>query len=98
LKLKDAERLGGAAVMVRFTVAAPAYTWSEGKKVRTIVGPADRNNGAEWSVVLKGNRLHDTDDGAKLTVTGRLKVIRHPPATAGTRTFNGFTEVRIEEP
>jgi hypothetical protein len=48
-------------------------------------------------VVLKGNRLADADLGAKVTVTGTLKVIRHPASTINGKTFSAFTEIRIEE-
>jgi hypothetical protein len=33
-----------------------------------------------------------------MTVVGTLRVIRHPESTIGTKTFSGFTEIRIEEP
>ena len=48
-------------------------------------------------MVLKGNRLHDADRGAKVTVVGTLRVIRHADSTIGSKTFSGFTEIRIEE-
>ncbi len=90
----DAERLDGAAVTIRFTVATPAYTLGEGAKLCTIVGPADRGDGAEWSVFLKGDRLHDAYDGVKLTVTGRLRVIKHASAVVDGVRVDAWTEVR----
>jgi hypothetical protein len=48
-------------------------------------------------VILRGNRLHDADRGAKVVVMGRLRVIRHPPSTINGVMFSGFTEIRIEE-
>ncbi len=92
LTIKDAERLDGKAVVATFTVAKPAYTWGEGKRLRTIIGPAD-NGGTERAVVLKGDRLHDADLGAKVTVLGTLRVIRH----TATMTGSAWTEIRIEE-
>ncbi len=97
IALKDAERLDGAAVTIRFTAATPAVTHGEGANLRTIVGAADRNDGAEWTVSLKGNRLRDADDGAKLTVTGRLQVIRHASAVVGGVRVEAWTEVPVTE-
>jgi hypothetical protein len=97
ITLEDAERLNGKAMVATFTVAS-AYTWGEGKSLRTVVGPVGGTMGVERSAVLKGNRLHDADQGAKVTVVGTLRVIRHPESTIGTKTFSGFTEIRIAEP
>jgi len=97
ITLKEAEQLNGAAVTIRFTVATPAYTGGEGAKLCTIVGPADRGDGAEWTVALKGDRLHDADDGAKLTVTGRLRVITHAAAVVGGVTVPEWVEVWVTE-
>ena len=94
--LADAQRLDGKAVVATFTVAS-AYTWGEGKTLRTVVGPTNAAMGVERTAILKGNRLHDADQGAKVTVVGTLRVIRHADSTIGTKTFSGFTEIRIEE-
>jgi hypothetical protein len=94
--LKDAEHLDGAAVTIRFIVATLAYTRGDGENLRTIIGPADRGDDAEWSVVIKGNRLHDAD-GAKLTVTGRLRVIRHAAAVVGGVRVDAWVEGRVTE-
>ena len=96
LTLKDAERLNGKLVAATFTVGAPSYTWGERKNLITVTAP-ESTDGNERTVILKGNRLHDADKGAKVTVVGTLRVIRHPDSTIGTTTFRGFTEIRIEE-
>jgi hypothetical protein len=83
-------------VVTAFSVAKPAYTWGEGKNLRTVIGVRD-DGSIERSVVLIGNRLHDTDLGAKVAVFGTLRLIQHPPSTIGTQTYSGFTEIRIEE-
>jgi len=96
ITLKDAELLAGKTVVTTFVVKKPAFTWGEGKNLRTVTAPADGSQ-FERTVILKGNRLHDADLGAKLTVVGTLRVIQHPSATIGGIQFGGFTEVRIEE-
>ena len=97
ITVTDAEALAGKTVVVTFVVAKPAYTWGEGKALRTIVGPKDSAMHPERSVNLKGSRLPDADLGATVTVVGTLRVIRHPAATVGTTTSYGFTEIRIAE-
>ncbi|QJX00288.1 hypothetical protein [Frigoriglobus tundricola] len=42
-------------------------------------------------------RLTSTGDGAKLTVTGRLRVIRHLTAVVGGVRVDAWTEVRVTE-
>ncbi len=96
LTLTDAERLNGKLVAATFTVGAPSYTWGEGKNLRTVTAPRSAD-GAERTVILKGNRLNDTDTGAKVTVVGTLRVILHPPATVGQMDLGAWTELRIEE-
>lgn len=91
-----AEQLDGCAVTITFTVARPAYTWGEGANLRTVTGPADVDD-AERTVVLKGDRLKDVDAGAKLKVSGVLRVIRHPPVVVGGQLVEAWTEVRVEE-
>jgi len=51
----------------------------------------------EWTVALKGDRLHDADDGAKLTVTGRLRVIRHAAVVVNGVRVGAWVEVRVTE-
>lgn len=96
LTLKDAERLDGRLVVATFTVGAPAYTWGEGKNLRTVTAP--RAGSTDRTVVLKGNRLHDADLGARLTVLGTLRVVRHPAGMIGAMPQGAWTEIRIEEP
>jgi hypothetical protein len=65
ITLAAAERLDGKAVVATFTVSS-AYTWGAGKNLRTVVGPVGGTMDVERTVVLKGNRLHDADQGAKV--------------------------------
>jgi hypothetical protein len=97
LALKDAEKLNGKLVVTTFTVGSPAYTWGEGKNLITVIAPKPAASSEERTVILNGNRLHDADMGAKVTVVGTLRVIHHPASTIGTTTFSGFTEIRIRE-
>jgi hypothetical protein len=96
ITLKDAEQLNGRFVVAQLPVAKPSYTWGEGKNLVTVIG-TDGPGAAERTAVLRGDRLHDADLGAKVVVMGRLRVIRHPPSVIGGKKFAGFTEIRIEE-
>ena len=94
---KAAASLHGRRVTITFTPAKPAYTWGKGKRLVTIAGPADTDD-LERTVMLKGNRLRDADQGAeRLTVRGTLRVIHHPAATIDGVAFEAFTGVRVEE-
>jgi hypothetical protein len=95
IALREAERLNGKAVVATFTVGKPCFTWGEGKGLRTVTAPA--GGGTERTVVLKGNRLHDADRGARVTVVGTLRVIRHPAGTVGSMQLGEWTEIRIVE-
>lgn len=97
ITLDRALELDGLAVTITFTPASPCYTWGAGKSLVTIAGPAPAAS-FERTVLLKGNRMRDADLGcARLTVHGRLRVIRHPESKIGGKTFAGYTEVRLEE-
>src|SRR4051794_4373755 len=96
ISISDAERLEGKLVVTTFTVAAPAFTWGEGKSLRTVTGPASQD-GTERTVILKGNRLRDADRGARVTVVGTLRVIHHAPSAVGTMPLGEWTELRIKE-
>jgi hypothetical protein len=96
LTVKDAEHLDGKTVVTTFTVGGPPFTWGEGKNLHTVTAP--KSNGAvDRTVILKGNRLHDADLGAKLTVVGTLRIIRHPARMVGTMALGPWTELRLEE-
>lgn len=95
LTLEAAERVNGRRVVAVFTAGAPPFSWGTGKRLITVTGPRGRGS-EERTVHLKGDRLHDTDPGAGVVVTGTLRVIRHPASTIGGRTFTGFTVFRIE--
>jgi hypothetical protein len=94
---KAAAALHGQRVTITFTPALPAYTWGKGKRLVTVADPADIDD-VERSVFLKGNRMLDADESReRLTVRGTLRVIYHPPSVINGTTFEGFTEVRVEE-
>jgi hypothetical protein len=96
ITIKDAERLDGKTVVTTFTVGAAPFTWGEGKNLHTVTAP--KSNGAvDRTVILQGNRLHDSDLGAKLTVVGTLRVIKHPAGMVGAMAQGPWTELRIEE-
>ena len=64
-----------------------------------ILQEGDRGDGAEWSVALTGDRLHDADEGVRLTVTGTLRVIRHPQRSSvgGGVKVPEWVEVRVTD-
>jgi hypothetical protein len=79
-------------VTVTFLVAKPSYTW----RGLTIVGAADRPDGAERGAHLAGWR-YDLEEGKRLTVPGRLRVIDHAPAFVNGQLVPAWVEVRVEE-
>ena|GEM_PF-4823595 len=93
----DVRPFDGKAVTALFTAVAPCYTWGIGGKIATITGPDDKNDGAEWSVVLRGNRLHDVGEGDRLKVRGVLHVINHPAVVVNGVLILRWVEVRVTE-
>jgi hypothetical protein len=67
-----------------------------GRAVDLFVGSADRGDGAEWSVVLAGNRLSDVDEKTRPEVSGTLRVIHHPAVVVGDVLIDPWVEVRVE--
>lgn len=96
LTVADARRVHGQEITIAFTVGAPAYTWSEGGALVTVVGPGDVDE-HERTVVLRGDRVREMDAGRKLRVSGRLRVIDHPTAVVNGTTVPAWTELRVEE-
>lgn len=47
--------------------------------------------------MLAGDRLNDTHEGMKLTVTGSLRVIRHPDAVVGGVKGPEWSEAQVME-
>lgn len=64
LSLERARSLDGQRVAVAFIVAKPVYTMNG----YTVVGAADRDDGAERVAVLLGRRL-DVREGMRLVVS-----------------------------
>lgn len=71
---------------------APTYTLAG----RTVIGPANRDDGAERTAVLRGRRL-DVKEGERVEVVGRLRVIDHKPAVVGGVFVPAWVEVRVAE-
>lgn len=92
LSRERARALDGKAVTVSFVVAKPPYTLLG----RTMVGAADRDDGAERGAVLLGRRL-DIREGERVTVRGRLRLLRHAPDTVNGTAVPAWWEVRVEE-
>jgi hypothetical protein len=88
ISLERARVLDGKTVTVSLLVAKPPYTLLG----RTMVGAADRDDGAE----LLGRRL-DTREGERVTVRGRLRLVHHAPATLKGLAVPAWWEVRVEE-
>ncbi|MDB5308578.1 MAG: hypothetical protein JWO38_2780 [Gemmataceae bacterium] len=86
LSLEQANRLAGRRVTVSLLIDTPVYCDGE----RTIVGGADRPDEVTRGVIHRGER-YDVDEGDRITVTGRLRVVEHRVAVvngvfvAGTR-------------
>jgi hypothetical protein len=97
LSLDGATRLNGQVVTVAFTVGTPAYTWPVHDTLRTIVGPPDRGDVAEWTVALRGDRVADLDDGGEVRVKGVLCVIHHDVAAVDGVLVPAWMEVRVTE-
>jgi hypothetical protein len=90
--VERARVLSGRVVVASFVAAKPAYSLAG----RTMIGAADRDDGAERGAVLRGRRL-DARDGDRVTVTGALRVITHRPAVVNNVLVPGWVEVRVEE-
>ncbi len=92
LSLDRARTLNGQMLTVSFVVAKPLYTFLG----RTMVGAADRDDGAERGAVLLGRRL-DVKEGERLTVCGKLRVIEHRGDVVAGVIVPGWVEVRVVE-
>ncbi len=92
ITVERARILHGRLVVANFIVAKPSYTW----KGRTVLGAADRDDGAERGAVLKGNRL-DIAEGSRVTIVGKLRVLEHPASFVGRVFVPAWTEIRIEQ-
>jgi len=92
IDLDHARRLGGRVVAATFLNTAPLYTLVG----RTVVGTADREDGAVRTAVLRGKRL-DVEVGRRVGVVGVLRVIDHAPYFVGMVFVPGWVELRVEE-
>lgn len=91
LSVEKARALHGKRCRVSFGADAPPYTVGE----FTVCGPADRGDGIERVVMLRGA---DRDvEGKWLSVVGTLRVIDHPAAVVNGVAVPGWTEIRLEE-
>ena len=87
-----ARHLSGRVAAATFLNTALPYTLAG----RTVVGPADREDRAVRTAVLRGRRL-DIELGRRVGVVGVLRVIDHAPCFVGTVFVPGWGEVRVEE-
>ncbi len=92
MTLDRARILNGQTLTVSFVVAKPVYTFLG----RTMVGAADRDDGAERGAVLLSRRL-DVKEGERLTVRGKLRVIRHRGDVVNGVSVPAWLELRVEE-
>jgi hypothetical protein len=90
--IERARSMGRRLVVASFVNGAPPWTLAG----RTVIGPANRDDGAERIAILRGNRL-DIDTGDLITFVGVIRVIDHPPAFVGAALVPAWTEVRVEE-
>ena len=95
ITVERARAMQGRVVTATFLVSKPSYTWRNRRGgVVTVIGAADRDDGAERGAVLKGNRL-DLDMGKRATVVGVLRVIDHPACFVGPAFVPAWTEIRV---
>ncbi|WP_439631441.1 hypothetical protein [Gemmata sp.] len=92
MSIDRARTLDGQRVAVTFIVAKPVYTLNG----FTIVGAADRDDGAERVAVLVGRRL-DVKEGGRIVVAGRLRVIRHRGDGVAGVVVPAWDEIRVSE-
>lgn len=92
ISIEHARSLRGKLVAASFLVAKP----NDIVLGRTVIGAADRDDGAERIALLKGKRL-DKEVGQRVTVIGKLRVIDHPPYFAGRELVPRWLEIRVEE-
>jgi hypothetical protein len=91
LSLDKARQLHGQRVRASFGAETPPYTVGD----RTVCGPADRGDGVERVVILKGA---GRDVEARwISVVGVLKVIDHPAAVVNGVKVPAWIEVRMTE-
>src|SRR5437773_2066781 len=87
-----ARALDGRLVAANFLVAKPSYTL----RGFTMLGAADRDDGAERGAVLRGNRL-DIQEGKRVTVIGVLRMLDHPPGVVNRVFVLGWVEIRVRQ-
>jgi hypothetical protein len=92
ISVERARTLHGKLVSTSFMVAKPAYTILG----CTVIGAADRDDGAERGITLRGTRL-DIDVGDCISVVGVMRVIDHPPAFVNGQWVLAWVELRVEE-
>ncbi|WP_439628198.1 hypothetical protein [Gemmata sp.] len=92
LSIDRARTLDGHRVAVALLVAKPVCTLNG----FTVVGAADRDDGAERVAVLVGRRL-DVKEGARLVVASRVRVIRHRGDVVNGQAVPAWDEVRVSE-
>ena len=86
-----ARLLDGRIVVASFVVAKPAFTF----RGRTVLGAADRDDGAERVALLPGRRF-DVREGGHLAAVGVLRVIDHKLGTVAGVLVAGWTEIRVD--
>jgi hypothetical protein len=87
-----ARAMSDRVVVAEFVTGRPIMTWNN----VTVIGAADRDDGAERTAVLKGNRL-DLDMGERVRVVGVLKVYDRKADTVGGVFVPAWVEVRIRQ-
>jgi hypothetical protein len=92
VSVERARTFKGRLVVASFIVGKPAYSL----RGFTMVGAADRDDGAERGAVLVGKRL-DVEEGKRLTVVGKLLVIDHAADRVNGIHVPGWVEIRVEE-
>jgi len=99
IDLERARTLSGRLDVASFVNGSPSHPW---KNVTAVGpenredGPADREDGAVRTAVLRGRRL-DVEEGRRVGVVGVLRVIDHAPCFVGPVFVPGWVEVRVEE-
>jgi alpha-D-ribose 1-methylphosphonate 5-triphosphate synthase subunit PhnL len=92
ISLEKARDLDGKKVTASLLIAKPMWMLA----TKTVVGGPDQLDGIDRGIVLDGER-YDLNEGKRITVTGRIYVIDHPPAQVGTVFVPAWTEIRVEQ-
>lgn len=96
ISVDRARALSGRVVVASFVVVKPTYTWPDRKGGSiTVAGAADQPDEVERGAVMRG-RVR-VDEGKRITLLGKLRVIDHAGYFVNGRFVPSWTEIRVEQ-